>query len=227
MSGGNLVYLQEFQELLTWIIVYFLIFTLSWIPIWRNSERSRRSSSADKKLRVAQYGWQTRKRKEWKQKKWASYVLMHPRIFYEGIVWFVLYILAALSTYHAIGLSGKTGGALLIVASELTLVHGVVLGTWTIAPFYWDMPFWGCLHLSAAWVISVAVAVLYGVLHLEALWFYLPVLAFQTFMMCGNWIAWLLAGAGKNSATRIGNPFKAFYLYGLEPKSFTVRDFTL
>ena len=218
-----MTFLDDYKGLLVWFIFYFSVFTWSYIPIQRSSEVVQKFSETGKRM-VTRYGWQTRKRKQKKEKKTASFWLMHPRLFYEGLVWFVLYILISLSSCYAIDMSGETGGSLFISAAILTLVHAACFGTWAVPPFYWDMPFWGCVHLTGATAISAATAILYGLLNLDALWPYLPFLIAQVYMTVGNWIAWVAAGAGSTRDTRIGNPIKAFICYGLQPKSFSVRD---
>lgn len=224
MTGGH-TFLEELEGFLVWLVIYILVFAWSYMPIWRNSEVRQRFAGGGKKMVVTKYGWQTRKRRQKQDSKWASWCLMHPRLFYPGILWFILYVLAAFAANHGINLSGTTDGSLFIAAAVLTVVHATFFGTWTVLPFYWDMPLWGCIHLTCSLVLSVTVAALYGYLNLTGLYFYLPVLAVQLYMVVGNWIAWFAAGYGHNKETRIGNPFKAYIYYGLNPRSYSFRDY--
>jgi len=226
MSGGH-TFIEELEPFLVWLGIYILVFAWSYMPIWRNSEVRQRFKGPvkGKSLIVTQYGWQTRKRRQNNEGKRAAWWLMHPRVFYPGVVWFFVYVLAAFAANHGINQSGRTGGSLFIWTAVMTVVHATFFGTWTVLPFYWDMPLWGCIHLTCSLVLSAVVATLYGFMNLTGLWFYIPVLIAQLWLVVGNWIAWFAAGHGNTQATRIGNPFKAFINYGLNPKSYSFRDY--
>ena len=130
-------FLEEYKGLLIWLILYFVVFTGSWIPIWRNSETRRRlqNSQSGKGVRtvVTHYGWQTRKRKQKEEGRRAAWWLMNPRMYYEGVVWVFLYILLSMSSCWGLDMSGQTGGRLLVAAALLTLAHAAWFGMWTIA----------------------------------------------------------------------------------------------
>lgn len=235
---------EEFKDILVWLVLYFMIFALSWVPIWRNSEvlqrqrhypsnpvrkKPSKGSYSSSSVSTIIYGWQTRKRLQKAKKQYTAWALMHPRLFYEGTYWMFIYVLTAISSYLAIDKGDESdsssSSSLLEAAALLTLVHAFVFGTWTIFPFYWDMPFWGCLHLTFSLIVSGILSWLYATLNITSLWFILPLLITQLYMVLGNWLAWIFAGRGNNRTTRIRNPFKAYFNYGLHPISFTIRDF--
>lgn len=225
--SGDYTFLEELEGFLVWLVIYITVFTYSYIPIWRNSEVRQRflAGKGKKPTMVTKYGWQTRKRRQKREKRWAAWWLMHPRLFYAGVPWFVLYVFAAFAANHGINLSGTTDGSLFIAAAVITVIHAAFFGTWTVLPFYWDMPFWSCIHLTCSLALSTTVAVLYGYLNLTGLYFYIPILLGEAYVVAGNWIAWFLAGYGRSKETRIGNPIRAYIDYGLNPKSYSFRDY--
>lgn len=211
-----------------WHLVFFAVFTGSWIPIWRQSEKRQPrypSAKARKKKKVQKvvvYGYQTRKRREWRAKLWARWVLMNPDYFYNGLLWTIVYLCAAAGCYYA-QTKGEEGNVRTVALSLASWQAGI-FGIWTIAPFYWDMPGWGVLHLAVVSFMSIGVSILFAYLDWWAFGLYTVFAAAQTLLTIIYGGAFLFA-ITDGRPFDISNPlFSLLRGSGLHPVSYLEKD---
>lgn len=213
-----------------WHLMYFAVFTGTWIPIWRQSEiREPRRKGNQIVQTVIKYGYQTRKRREKQLKLWPRWILMNPDYFYNSILWSIIVLSAATGCYYA-----QTDGEendIRAVALWLAGLQAGFFGMWTIAPFYWDMPGWGVLHLVFSSLMSVAVSWLYGYLNWWAFGIYSAYTGAQILLAVIYGVAFLGALETRRidgKTFQVGNPLRALFMEGgLHPISFLERDLYL
>ena len=190
---------ERFTDLLVWLLAYLFVFYASSDVISRH------------------WGWTRRKQAEWSQRKYGRWILMHPRLFYDGLLWFLPFVLAAIGGFY---LQVNTSGTLKTAAMITAVTQAGFFGTWTIPGFLWDLPGWAVVGLWISFIWSVAVAVLYGFACPPALYFYLAYVLATGYVTLGNTGAWIVAGP----------PFRALGLrfryatVGLNPVDYSVRD---
>lgn len=217
-----------------WHLIFFAAFTGSWIPIWRQSEKKQPLIVTNKKARgdvslsgkslqnVIYYGYQTRKRREWRATQYARWVLMNPDYFYNGFVWTFIVFAAAAGCYYA-QTDGERGD-IRSIGLWLAGFQTTLFGMWTIAPFYWDMPGWGVLHLAITSLMSVAVSWLFAYLDWWAFGVYSVFTVAQIALTAIYGVSFLLVLSGDKKFT-MANPIGELMRgNGLHPVSFLERD---
>jgi hypothetical protein len=217
-----------------WHLFYFFVLTGSWIPIWRQSEKkqpvyntrekraSNKSVAGNTLQNVVYYGYQTRKRREWRARLYARWVLMNPDYLYNGFMWTFFFLFAAAGCYYA-QTNGDVGD-IRSVALWLAGFQATLFGMWTIGPFYWDMPGWSILYLSFTSLMSVAVSWLYAYLDWWAFGLYSAFTLVQIVLTAIYAVAFLMVVSGNNTF-KVGNPIRElFHGNGLHPISFLERD---
>ncbi|MHA1681308.1 MAG: hypothetical protein ACTSUE_09885 [Promethearchaeota archaeon] len=154
---------------------------------------------------------------------------MNPDYFYNSFVWTFIVLAAAAGCYYA-QTDGDVGD-IRSVALWLAGFQATVFGMWTIAPFYWDMPGWGVLHLGVASLMSVAVSWLYAYLDWWAFGLYSVFTLAQCLLTVIYGMAFLLALKTRRTdgkTFQVGNPLRALFMQGgLHPVSFLERDLYL
>ncbi len=211
-----------------WHLVYFAVLTGSWIPLWRQSERRepRRANGNKVVQHVVVYGYQTRKRREKEAGLYARWVLMNPDYFYNSFVWTILMLSAAAGCYYAQTNSEQSD--LRSIGLWIAGFQASLFGAWTIAPFYWDMPGWGILHLAVASTLSIAVSWIYAYLTWWAFGLYTVYTLAQVLLTLIYSVAFLIVLSDNRIDGRhftISNPLRAMFLQGgLHPISFLERD---
>jgi len=217
-----------------WHLIFFAAFTGSWIPIWRQSEKKQPAwrtkkwrgndvSVSGKTIQtVIYYGYQTRKRREWRGKQYARWVLMNPDYFYNGFLWTIIIFFAAAGCYYAQTEGAK--GDIRSVGLWLAGFQTTVFGMWSIAPFYWDMPGWGVLHLAVSSSMSIAVSSLFAYLDWWAFGVYSVFTVAQILLTVIYGMAFLVVLSGDKKFT-VANPIGELLKgNGLHPVSFLERD---
>lgn len=190
------------NSLVLWQVIAYLVFTLSYIPVWHSRWWK---------------AWNNRGGGGWRLTipRGASSAmrikLLYPPWWISGPVWWILFSLAGFSAWDTLRF-GKTG-TLLDATVIVFLAWMFVQGTWTISFFYWGMPFWSCLHLFGAGLLSTAYAVLAPMAssRLLPLWLVLPIVIADYVVSLVNLFLWAVY-----TARFVGNPVAAFL----------ARDFT-
>lgn len=236
-DSGEMTFLGEYLlsddtdiiRFIAWHLVYFVILMGSWIPIWRQSEKRQPrypGNSTEKNKSGPQdviiYGYQTRKRREWNDELYARWVLMNPDYFYNGILWSLVCLSAAAGCYYA----QKDGdhGDVRTVGLSLASWQAGVFGMWTIAPFYWDMPGWGVLHLVLTTLMSITTSVLFAYLDWYAFGFYTVFTVAQVILTSVYATSFLLAisdGRPYSSSNPLTELIRG---NGMHPVSFLEKD---
>jgi len=147
---------------------FFFVFYGSYRPIWSQNEITSLKIDTDgdgrrlRKVRtnVTRYGWQTRKRNEWRAGHISRWVLLNPEYFYNGILWIFFFLSAAYGAFYVF--INVDPCDLRSIALKLTTIQAFVFGLWTIPGFYWDLPGWSVLILYVSLILSTAVSILYG-----------------------------------------------------------------
>ncbi len=216
----------DITRFIVWHLFYITVLTGTWVPIWRQSEIVQpRAEGKRLTNNVIVYGYQTRKRRERKLKMWARWVLMNPDYVYNSVVWFLIMAAASAGSYYA--QTNVPEGDTRSVALWLAGVQTVFFGTWTIAPFYLDMPGWGVLHLGASGLVSVGVLVLYATLDWVAFGAYGIYTVAQLVLALIYGIAFVQHYRQKGMRLSIGNPVKVLLSGGLHPISYLYKDIHL
>lgn len=161
------------EEIIAFFIyqtAFFFVFYGSFRPIWAQNEitslqikRNKGSKTPTKiERKVIYYGWQTRKRNEWRAGHISRYVLMNPEYFYNGILWMFFYLSGAFGAYYVF--IRENPSDLRTIALSLTTTQAFLMGIWTIPGFYWDLPQWSIFILFISCILSTSVLTLYGIL---------------------------------------------------------------
>jgi hypothetical protein len=233
---------EDIISLLVYQTAFFFAFYGSYRPIWAQNEITKlkvNRKSETVRLGTVRYGWQTRKRNEWKAKHFSRWVTMNPEYFYNGLLWTVLYLCAGYGAYYVLMDGSK--GDLRTAALTLTNTQAFVIGIWSVPGFYWDLPLWSIVILGLSSALSIAVTVMYGFLEVyTGMWFYLVYTLGQVALFLIYAIAygisihrgqWKRQGVTVERARKRGRHhprplglLESFWIYGLYPGSYMDRD---
>jgi hypothetical protein len=249
---------EEILAFFAYQTAFFFVFYGTYRPIWAQNDITSLTIDTEDdgrklkkiKLNVTRYGWQARKRNEWRAGHWSRWALMNPEYFYNGILWMFFFLSAAYGAYYVF--INEPVSDLRTVALVLTTTQAFVFGLWTVPGFYWDLPGWSIAILWVATSLSTAVVTLYGVLESwEGFGFYLFYTIGQLLLSTAYTLAYFGVFGGVHSFW--GHPFrkrgglafrdeidkarkvglhhehplgllKSFWKYGLYPASFLDKD---
>lgn len=250
---------EEILGFLAYQTVYFFTFYGTFRPIWSQNEITSLKVDVDRdeskisklRLNVTRYGWQTRKRNEWRSEHYSRWVLLNPEYFYNGILWMLLFLAGGYGSYYVF--IGETESDIRTATHVLSMTQLFVMGLWTIPGFYWDLPGWSIIILACSTMISLTVSVLIGVM---GQW---TAFTFYTFYAMGQAILTIIYGLAytgnfDKGISKFTHPFRnrtsgprfrreldqarkagghhkhplglirSFWKYGLYPASYLDRD---
>ena len=189
---------EDYTNILLAYFVNILAYYGAFQPIWhRHTWRS-------------EYGREKNKYKRW---------LLNPRVWYDNLIWFVLFFFASISLYRFLRILRVSGDSGRIFNAEIGIwLYTAQIGfhgTWAVSHFYWKQPLWSICNMGTAaafsvgvWVVAILVDPVYSAIS------YAPfVVAHFVFVGCNCY----LYMKSRDSQRRTEYPLTLYWKHGLYP----------